>query len=202
MHNNATRTKVLIRSSHFRLRSVTANRPAIGTTVIVLGVVAIIIAAAAVGFLVITGQPNASNTHPSLLLSQTTTNYNSPTTQVSSTSSVSYTCHIPGAPAGAYLRILSDSTLEPVTGAFVTATHSPASCTPESTRTFTTNNTEWVSLDVTDGGHYNFTVSYSGHIYTFSAPLRPVSVTCTTLYVPSGRTNNTITVFKSTSTCP
>lgn len=124
----------------------------------------------------------------------------SATASASSTSTVSYTCHIPGGPAGAYLRILSDSTLEPVTGALVTATHSPASCTPESTRTYTTNSTEWVPLDVTNDGHYNFTVSYSGHTYTFSAPLRPVSMTCTTLYVPSGRTNSTITEFKST--CP
>ncbi|MDV3292647.1 MAG: hypothetical protein LYZ70_00065 [Nitrososphaerales archaeon] len=127
--------------------------------------------------------------------------------------SVTYTgtntnCVITGQPGGAFLRILSDSTLAPVTGAVVTATHDPAGCilngveytNTATTQTFTTNGTEWMSLDTTNGGSYSFTVEYSGHSYTFTAELSPVSLICATLYVPSGRTNSTITEFKST--CP
>jgi hypothetical protein len=81
--------------------------------------------------------------------------------------------------------------------------HNPAGCilggveytNTATTQTFTTNGTQWTSLDTTNGGTYSFTVQYSGHAYTFTADLRPVSLTCTTLYVPSGRTNGTITTF-------
>jgi hypothetical protein len=128
-----------------------------------------------------------------------------------STPSVTYTgynaaCVMTGQPGGAFLRILSDSTLAPVTGAVVTAMHHPGACIQNgveytntaATQTFTTNGNEWVPLDTFNNGNYSFTVEYSGHRYTFTAELSPVSLTCTTLYVPSGRTNSTITQFKST----
>jgi hypothetical protein len=40
-------------------------------------------------------------------------------------------------------------------------------------------------------------VTYLGQTYTFTASLRPVSLTCATLYVPSGRTSVTIEEFQT-----
>lgn len=115
-------------------------------------------------------------------------------------------CSITGQPAGIFFRVLSDSTLKPLTGAAVTAIHNPAGCSingvvyvnPSTTYTFTTNSTEWIPLDSTDDGSYAFIVNYSGQNYTLNARMNPLSLTCTTLYIPSGRVNSTEMVFKST----
>jgi len=114
-------------------------------------------------------------------------------------------CVISGQPAGMFLRIVSDSGT-PVASAQVTATHKEAdvNCggvlyTGISVATsFTTNGNMWYALDATNAGTYSFGVIYSGHAYDLSAQLEPVSVTCATLYVPSGRTNVTSTEFETT----
>ena len=114
-------------------------------------------------------------------------------------------CIIAGQPAGMFLRIVSDSGA-PVAGAQVTATHKEADdyCNGvlytgiSATTSFTTNGTTWYALDATNAGTYSFGVTYSGHTYGLSAQMEPVSVTCATLYVPSGRTNVTSTEFKTT----
>jgi hypothetical protein len=108
-------------------------------------------------------------------------------------------CVDPGQSGGAFFRVLNDSTSLPVAGASVTAVadgNSPncsggsGSTAFHETYTFTTTNqTEWYSLDVIDIGSYNFTVTYSGHTYTFVISLRPVISSCGTLYLPSGRTS-------------
>ncbi len=113
-------------------------------------------------------------------------------------------CSITGQAGGAFLRVLSDSTQTPVVGAQVSATNKPAYCgsnqyttnspaNSQTTITFTTNSTEWYSLDTLNNVGYSFTVRYSGQSYTLTIDLRPVSATCATLYVPSGKTNSTIT---------
>jgi len=112
----------------------------------------------------------------------------------------SYTCSISGQPGGIFFRALSDSTSQPVSGVVVTAVNSPATCngSPATTKTvdmFTTNGTEWLSLPSDNNYQYYFIANYQGHTFTFTATLEPVSLTCATLYVPSGRTNTTITEF-------
>lgn len=135
-------------------------------------------------------------------------------------------CVITGQPGGINLRILSDSTLTPVTGAVVTAKHDPSACVlngveytnTATTRTFTTSGTSWISLDPTNDGSYSFTIQFSGHTYAFTAGLGPLATTCATLYVPSGRTNVTsglgtcssggqsstssTTIIQSSAACP
>ena len=124
---------------------------------------------------------------------------------------VSTTCYISGQPGPFYLRVLSDATQTPLSGARVSATNRAAYCdgTPATTIwtfTFTSNATEWYSLNTQNNAGYSLSVSYSGRIYTLDADLRPVSVTCATLYVPSGRINVTIremqTSCLSTNTAP
>lgn len=124
------------------------------------------------------------------------------TTEVTTTEPIATptTCIIVGQPGGIFLRVLSDSTLEPVDGVVVTAVNSPASCNgyPATAKTvdmFTTNGTEWVSLPSDNNYQYTFIANYQGDTFTFTATLKPVSLTCVTLYVPSGGTNTTITEF-------
>ena len=130
--------------------------------------------------------------------------------QVQQNSTTSLTCSISGQPGGLQLRIVSDSTLQPIVGAKVTATSNPAYCsifggapfpaTTSSTLEFTTNGTLWYSLPTDNDGSYSFVVSYSNQNYAFNASLAPVSITCATLYIPSGMTNVTILEFQSS--CP
>ena len=138
---------------------------------------------------------------------QTQTVVSQSTLTVTSTSTItqtstSFQCIISGEPAGIFVRVLSDSSQTPVAGALVIATNEPASCgtslaTGQRTINFTTSAaTQWYPLNSNDNLGYSFLVAYSGQTYTFHATLRPVSVTCATLYVPSGRTNTTITEFQ------
>ena len=117
-------------------------------------------------------------------------------------------CSITGQAGGAFLRILSDSTQVPVVGAQVSAANKPAYCgsnsyttdspaTSQTTITFTTNSTEWYSLNTLNNAGYSFVVKYSGQSYTLTIDLRPVSTTCATLLVPSGHTNSTITELQT-----
>jgi hypothetical protein len=88
----------------------------------------------------------------------------------------------------------------PLTGVSVVARNTPATCEgePATARTsvsFTSNGTEWVSLPSDNNYQYQFNVTYAGQSNTFTATLRPVSLTCATIFLPSGRTNVTITEF-------
>ncbi len=198
------------------------RRAAIGMTIIALAVIVVVIVGA-LGLVFFSSQSstptssissaNTSNTETQTVCVTTTQGGQQVTycgtPSVTSTGTNTICGSITGQPGGSFLRILSDSTLAPVTGAVVTATLNPMGCIRNgvespanavTTQTFTTNGTEWMPLDTNNGANYSFTVEYSGHSYTFTAGLRPVSLTCITLYVPSGRTNSTIQEFKSTCT--
>ncbi len=119
------------------------------------------------------------------------------TTEVGTTST---SCIILGQPGGIMFRVLSDATSEPVSGVAVIAVNTPATCngSPATNQTvdmFTTNETEWRSLPSDNNYQYSFVVNYQGRTFTLTATLRPVSLTCATLYVPSGKPNITITEF-------
>jgi len=114
------------------------------------------------------------------------------------------TCNIVGQPGDFYLRILSDGTAQPLAGVKVTATNTPALCngTPagsQNAQTFTTDGTEWTRLYGYNNAGYSIVASYSGQNYSLSGELRPVSITCATLYLPSGRTN--VTIFEMQTVC-
>ena len=158
-----------------------------GTLSAVLVVIVILVAAVAVVLLLPAANPNQ------------------PTRSLSTSNSVSHstTCLITGQPAGFYLRVLNDSSGGPVRGAQVAAVSEPAYCdgqqaAPQTTVTFTTNGSEWVGLPSQNDAGYNISVVYSGQTSNFTADLRPVSLTCATVYLPSGRTNMTITEFGET----
>jgi len=128
------------------------------------------------------------------------------TATIGQSTTKSVVCSITGQPAGILLRIVSDSNQAPIAGAQVMATNQPAYCDPntpatgQTTLTFMTNNTEWYSLDSQDNAGYSVVVKYSGQNYNLTAKLRPISETCATLYIPSGRTNVTITALQTS--CP
>ena len=130
---------------------------------------------------------------PRSVTATTTMNASSTTT-----ATVAVTCVGAVAIVGIEFRVLSDSNLEPVVGVNVTAVNIPAICngspaTSQTTEVFTTNGTEWIPFSGYDNYQYDFVAKYLGHTYTLTATLEPVSLTCATLYVPSGRTNVTIT---------
>jgi hypothetical protein len=115
------------------------------------------------------------------------------------------TCTITGQPGPFLLRVVSDSYQTPIIGAAVNATNKPMYCDggPANNQTalvFSTNSTEWYSLGSENNAGYSLVVNYSGQSFSFTADLRPVSVTCATLYIPSGETNVTILAFQTT--CP
>ena len=90
-------------------------------------------------------------------------------------------------------------------GARVSATNRAAYCgdtpaTTISTYAFTTNSSGTYSLNTQNNAGYSLVVSYAGHGYSFNASLAPVSVTCATLYIPSGRANVTVTEMQTS--CP
>ncbi len=92
----------------------------------------------------------------------------------------------PGRPLGAYLRVLYDSNSSPVVGANVTATPwSTFDCYAYRT-IFTTNGTEWYSLNDFDTLSFQITVTYLGHDYNLTMSLGLSTWTCETLYLPSG----------------
>jgi hypothetical protein len=127
---------------------------------------------------------------------------NNITSTISSNVTSSEICITPAQPLGMYLRILSDDSDSPVSGANVTATHefenlpcggvsSPSQLLTTTTK-FLTNGVEWYSLDTINDGKYILNISFSGKNFDFTAELRPVVITCATLYVPSGISNVTI----------
>lgn len=148
---------------------------------------------------------NTTNTSNVTTLSPVTTSISQTPATSTITTSIATVCSISGQPAGLELRILSDTSKTPISGAEVKATNQPALCdntpaTKQATVTFTTSDTEWYSLPSDNNAGYSFTVSYSGQDYNFTATLRPVSITCATLFIPSDKTNVTINEFQTTCT--
>lgn len=138
-----------------------------------------------------------------LTLISTTTVSNTPLSVLSTETST--VCSISGQPAGFELRILSDSTSTPIVAAQVDATNQPAYCgssppiqaTSQTTATFQTTTNEWYSLPSDNNAGYSLIVTYSGQTYNLTATLRPVTITCATLYIPSGHSNVTMTEFRT-----
>jgi len=121
----------------------------------------------------------------------------------SETSTESTACSTSGQPGPFLLRILADSNQTPIMRAHVMATNSPIFCgdspaTAQTTLTFTTNGTDWYSLGGENNLGYSIVITYSGQTYTFTGRLQPVSVTCTTYFIPSGITNVTTRELQST----
>jgi len=119
----------------------------------------------------------------------------------SNTSQTACTTVLPSGENPLFLRVVSDANQTPIAGARVTATHdvitgcygSPRTTT-RVTLAFTTSNAEWYSLDTFLSGPYSMVVAYSGHSYSLSSDGGSAeSATCLSLYLPSGRTNATIT---------
>jgi len=126
-------------------------------------------------------------------------------TTSSQSSSESTACIITGQPGPFFLRVVSDSYQTPIYGAVVNATNKPMYCdggpaTSQTTLVFSTNSTERYSLDSGNNAGYSLVVNYSGQSYSFTADLRPISVTCATLYIPSGNTN--VTILAGQTSCP
>jgi RNase P/RNase MRP subunit p29 len=123
-----------------------------------------------------------------------------------SSSTLSQTCTVVYASgySGFFLRIVYDGNRTPVAGAHVVATSrvvTPSACygsyrttTTQETTTLVTNHTEWYPLDTSFRSSYSIAVTYSGHTYSLSAGFgSPETMTCESLYVPSGRTTSTVT---------
>ncbi len=169
------------------VRGVTCRRTAIGTTAIVIGIVAIVLVAA-IDVLVIATQPNISTTiHPSSLSNQSTIPSASATattlTSNSAASSVSAVCSITAESAGAAVRVLSDSG-SPIAGEqFSGANINP--CGNSTISPIATDSSGWIALPGTLGT-YNLTLSYQGRGYNVNVPMYPVTLTEVTLRVPSG----------------
>ncbi len=139
-------------------------------------------------------------TGPTTTITVTSTASEATTTSSQQSATTSVQCSISGQPDAFYLRVVSDSNQTPIAGAQVTATNEPYCVSTQSTLTFTTNTTEWYSLPSQNNAGYSFAVEYSGQTYDFTASLRPISVTCESLYIPSGLTNATI--IAGQSSCP
>jgi hypothetical protein len=109
-------------------------------------------------------------------------------------------CVIAGQPGGFHFRLLSYSSSVPVVGANVTAFHIQASDSCNgvfhpgdlTVAHFQTGGSLWYWLDDSNAGIYNFTVTYLGHPFSIvSPPMKPITGSCVTLYLPSGRTDST-----------
>jgi hypothetical protein len=104
-------------------------------------------------------------------------------------------------PLGTYVRFLSDSTGDPVSGALVEVVETvapPPSCGSTSgstkisvTYTFNTNSDVWYSLVYHDGVQDQLTIDYESHVYNITMPLAPFVYTCETIFIPSSLTNVT-----------
>jgi hypothetical protein len=130
-------------------------------------------------------------------------------TSVNSSSDTFYTssaCFQPtGGGGGFELRIVSDSTGEPVSGETINAVHKteciPAGGVPEPQVVyidrFSVGQSGWLTpvfpSDAVVGGPLNFTVSYRGATYNFgiSAPYPPIGTNCVTFHIPSGNVTST-----------
>src|SRR5437016_1211495 len=167
----------------------TPRRRALGTTTVAFAIIAVAVVGGVGAVVLVYTNSSLSANHQTTALT---------------------TCAIQGQPGPFFLRVVSDANQTPIAGAQVTATNQPASvscngqppylATNKTTLTFTTNNTEWYSLDSQNNAGYSLVVKYSGQSYNFTADLRTISLTCASLYIPSGKTNITITEFQTP--CP
>jgi hypothetical protein len=118
------------------------------------------------------------------------------------------TCPIYSAGPGRLdLRVVSDSSGTPISGAQVTATSISASyiaaCAqgPSTTVKFTTSSAEWYPLNASDWpSGFSVVVAYSGQSYSFTVGVPVMDMVCASLYIPSGTTNSTNAGFSDT--CP
>ncbi len=171
-------------------------------------VVAAVIIAAAISMAPSPGTVTKTETIPETVTAfatSTLTLFEVATAETTS-STQSFQCVITGQPDGFFLRVVYDSNQTSAPGALVYATNEPATCngTPATSQTtstlITTSGTEWYSFNYGNDGGYSISVKYSGMTYNFTAGLSPLSVTCASLFVPSGRTNVTVNEFQSV--CP
>lgn len=152
------------------------------------------------------GTGSASVLEANFTLGPGTTPESSSSTSPLQTTSTSEQCVITGQADGFDLRVIWDSNQTPVVGAMVNATTHPDSvngqpCGQPQSQYFTTSGgREWYSLGTYNIGGYSILVKYSGQSYTLTAGLSPLSTTCASLYLPSGRTN--VTIAYLSSTCP
>jgi hypothetical protein len=140
---------------------------------------------------------------PAIIVSTSSSN----STTASTSQQESTYCTISGQPGPIFLRVVSDSNSnQTIAGAQVAATNEPAYCdsspaNSQTTFTFTTNSgTEWYALNSQNDAGYSFVVTYAGQTYNFTAALRPLSATCVTLFIPSGRTSVSILGFQTSAT--
>lgn len=128
---------------------------------------------------------------------------------VTSTVTGASPCPIAGPPNGVYIRILSDASGNPVVGANVSVAQKDGGPTCNgvlyfekgSMETFITDGTQWHSLDMGNYGLLSITVRYSGASYQLMAGTSPLSVSCATLYVPSGK-SSVVSAGYGASGCP
>jgi hypothetical protein len=170
-----------------------------GVVAIVLGI--LVVGSLGVGYFVGNINQKTFTTTTTSIETTTTTS-----TEVVTTYLSPY-CTITGQPGGISVRFLNSTTLTPVNGVYVVAVSRPFLCSDGSTLTpagpqtvaiFTTGGSEWYPLSSDSNHAYSIAAFYAGHTYNFTADLRPVSMTCATLYIPSGQTNVTITEFGTT----
>jgi hypothetical protein len=113
-------------------------------------------------------------------------------------------CSITGI-GGFQLRVVSDSTGAPVSGETINAVDRLGCNVGQTSQiqvvylnNFSQGQGGWLTpvfpSQATPGGRLNFTVSYQGGTYDFSALVPPVGTTCVTLHVPSGSLNTTTTM--------
>jgi hypothetical protein len=119
----------------------------------------------------------------------TTTSTTSSTT--SSTSSTSACLIAPGQPQGAFFRVLYDSNSSSVVGASVVAIPTASYGCPVTQETFTTNGTEWYSLNYLNSASILIFVNYQGSDYNTTMRLELSVWNCGTLYLPSDSTDET-----------
>ena len=180
------------------------RRTAVGTTAIALASV-VIIAVAAIGTLIVTTR-SSQDTQPNLTSTQSTTTSDAPTYSTSDTTTGitnSTVCIINVEGAGTYLRIVSDSTQQPLAGISVSVLPAANSCFGASRpgpATYTTNATGWVSVGGMQANYYfDVSVGDAGRSYNFSLPQGPLDTTNATLSLPSGSLSITLCYTMATA---
>ena len=194
------------------------QRTAAGRRTAVIGVIAVIVIAAAVLTFESQGNPGASTTlspnsggSSSLPATQsTTTNSTTTATTLSpnpggSSSVTSEQCTISAESTGFFLHLVTDSTNASVARVSVLVTP-VIECGGDSVdnalaRTYTTNGSGWAVISSPEvGGDYYliYSLEYSGHDYNFRISWEPQAGTFTTIHLPSG---NVYTVYRYPTTC-
>jgi len=123
-------------------------------------------------------------------------------------------CSVTGV-GGFELRVVSDSTGAPVSGETINAVDKLV-CVPVITQegaetqvvhldNFSAGQGGWLTpvfpAQATPGGELNFTVSYKGSTYNFTAAVPPIGTACLTLHVPSGSVTTSTVMNGNGSYC-